>query len=85
MAWDVLHKRAGIMDAFQQYLEGFFICGNSPSQGKVADLAGVSRVALNRIIKGHAKPSLDTAERIAKATGTTLANILRKYSKKVAV
>lgn len=70
------------MNAFQQYLEGYFNGGGTPSQNTIATRAGVSRVALNRIIKGHAKPSLETAERIAEATGKTLAQILRKSSKK---
>lgn len=64
------------MNALRKHLVDFFARDKSPSQGAVARAAGISRVALNRIAMGHSAPSLETAERIAIATGTALAKIL---------
>jgi len=71
------------MNELQKHLADYFNRGDSPSQQVVADSAGISRIALNRILHGHQQPSLSTAENIATATGTTLSKILRKYQKKL--
>lgn len=70
------------MTAFQTYLSNYFAQNGAPSQSEIAEKAGISRVNLNRIVMGHAVPSLTTAEAIAAATGSTLGRILKKSEKR---
>jgi DNA-binding XRE family transcriptional regulator len=82
LATQVQREANESMTAFQDYLSDFFDRPGSPSQSVVAAKAGISRVNLNRIIKGHVTPSLITAEAIAAATGSTLGRILKKSEKR---
>lgn len=69
------------MSNFQRFLCDYFKRHNALSQRELARRAGVSHVFLNRIVKGHAKPSVEIAERIADATGSTLGKVLSKMEK----
>ena len=67
------------MSSLQKYLVEFFAKPNAPTQREIADKARVSRVFLNKIVRGHSSPSIPIAERIADATGKKLSAILKKY------
>jgi len=54
----------------------FVIHDHGLSQQQIADLAGISRVNLNRILQLHAVPSIDTCEAIAAAIELPLATLL---------
>lgn len=69
------------MNSFCRYLTSYFKRKGSLSQPEVARRAGISRVHLNRIANGHAEPTLPIAEKIAVATGSSLAKILEKNSR----
>jgi len=62
------------VEAFRRNL-GLVCNGN---QGRIAASAGISRVFLNRIIRGHATPTLPVAFRIAEALGTTVDTLTEK-------
>lgn len=51
-------------------------CDNGTPQRQFAKRVKVSTVHLNRVIKGHTNPSWDLAERMAKAMGKNLSQIL---------
>jgi DNA-binding XRE family transcriptional regulator len=65
--------------SFRKYLKAFFALPGAPTQSEVAERAGITRENLNRIANGRQRPTLDHAEAIALATGTTLARILKDY------
>ena len=73
------------MQAFRDYLCQYFSRPGAMTQGKVAENAGISRVFLNRVLQGHSEPTLPIAEKIATATGSSLATILRKSKNRAAV
>lgn len=50
-------------------------------QGAVAKRAGISRVFLNRILRGRAIPSLEVAIQIAQALGTSIDALTGENSK----
>lgn len=66
------------MKLFKTYLTKYLGQPGSLSQRQLAVKAEVAYPFLNRIIKGKAVPSLTVAERIAHATGRTLAEALRE-------
>ena len=69
------------MTNFQRFLSDYFKRDTALSQRALAKKAGISHVFLNRIVKGHANPSMQIAERIADATGSTLGKSLSKMEK----
>jgi len=82
LAIEIQHEAEESMTAFQNYLVSFFTRPGAPSQGEIAERAGITRENLNRILRGKQRPSLDKAEAIALATGTTLGKILKKSEKR---
>jgi plasmid maintenance system antidote protein VapI len=66
------------MKTFRDYLRSYFSKPNSLTINEVAELVGIHRVSLSRIVNGHAEPTLPHAAAIAEATGTRLSRILKK-------
>lgn len=70
------------MTAFQQYLKSYFKRPGALTQKEIAEKAGIHWVTLNRLVNGKHVPSLEDAEAIVAATGSTLGRILKKSEKR---
>jgi transcriptional regulator with XRE-family HTH domain len=66
-----------IVDTFRDKIRP--LCDGKQEQ--IAKAAGISRVFLNRILRGKAVPSLDIAESIAVASGLSLSDAITCDSK----
>lgn len=71
------------MAALNNLRENLRVCCDLPdvTQRSVADKALISYVYLNRILQGHAVPTLPVAERLAKAVGVSLGTLIQSPKK----
>lgn len=70
-------ERTTAMDRFQEHLAAYFEGNKALSIRALAKNSGVSHVYLLKLLRRESVPTLDVAERIAAATGTSLSKILQ--------
>lgn len=71
-----------VVDAFYHFLDDYFQRPECLPLAEFAERAKISRMYLHKLRRKQSVPSLDVAESVANAAGTTLSKILNTPAKR---
>lgn len=72
----VTKEKKSVVDAFYDFLDSYMDRPEALSASEIARKAEISRMYLHKLRKRQSIPTIDVAENIAQAMGTSLSKIL---------